>query len=156
MALESFSSNISEVSDPQAIVKADFAERLKAALDRKGWTASEAVRQVSRFLADGDKFGRAHMWQYLQGRALPRSRYLLALSRALEIDPGELLPERPVALASPAPPFSFGGTAASASGPADFVHVRDYGDGTALLEVAQRVPWDTALEVMQILKPRPA
>ena len=156
MALESFSSNISQLADPHASIKADFAERLKAALNRKGWTASEAVRQVSRLLADGDKFGRAHMWQYLQGRALPRSRYLLGLRRALEVDPGELLPERPVPLASPAPAFSFGAAAASANGPADVVHVRDYGDGTALLEVAQRVPWDTALQVIHILKPRPA
>lgn len=153
MALENISSDVSQPADPQAAVKADFAERLRAALNRKGWTPSEAVRQVSRFLTNGDKFGRAHMWQYLQGRALPRSRYLLALSRALDVDPGELLPERPVAPASLAP-FSFAGTAPSSSSPAEVVHVRDYGDGTALLDVVQRVPWGTALKVIHILKPR--
>jgi hypothetical protein len=32
------------------------------------------------------------------------------------------------------------------------VHVRDYGDGTALLEVSQRVSWETAITVLRMLK----
>ena len=31
-------------------------------------------------------------------------------------------------------------------------NVQDQGDGTVLLEVSQRVPWQTALEVMRLLK----
>jgi transcriptional regulator with XRE-family HTH domain len=136
------------------VTKAEFAERLKSALLRKGWTPAETARQASRYLSQDDKLGRAHMWHYLQGRALPRGRYLLALSRALEIEPGDLIPGR-----SPAAE-TFGQHSwtpgLDASGRADMLHVRDYGDGTALLEVAQRVPWETALEVILILKPRSA
>jgi hypothetical protein len=32
------------------------------------------------------------------------------------------------------------------------VHALDQGNGTVLLEVSQRVPWQTALEVMRLLK----
>lgn len=153
MALEHFSSDEGNVTDPQSAAKANFAERLRAALQRKGWSESEAARQVSRHLENGDKFGRAHIWHYLRGRTLPRSRYLLALSRALEVDPSELLPDRTVPLYEPTRPSLAGGpSGAPANDQADLVHVRDFGDGTAMLEVHKRMPWETALEVVQILK----
>ncbi|HEX2137071.1 MAG TPA: helix-turn-helix domain-containing protein [Microvirga sp.] len=139
--------------DPQAAAKADFAERLRGAMERKGWSASEVARQVARHLETRDKFGRAHIWHYLQGRALPRSRYLLALSRALEVEPGELLPDRSVPIYEPARPSVFEGrSGASSNDQADLVHVRDFGDGTAMLEVHKRLPWETALQLIQILK----
>ena len=147
--------SVEGASADQHAVKADFAERLKAAIERKGWSASEAARQVSRFLDPGDKFGRAHLWQYLQGRALPRSRYLLALSRALDLDPRELLPGRAVFVDDPARPVVPGVEHGAFWGDrSDLVHVRDYGDGTALLQVSQRVSWETALTLVQILKRR--
>ena len=153
MALEHFSSDEGRVIDPQSAAKEKFAERLRAALQRKGWSESEAARQVSRHLENGDKFGRAHIWHYLRGRTLPRSRYLLALSRALEVEPSELLPDRSVPLYDPERTSVPGGPAgASSNDRADLVHVRDFGDGTAMLEVHKRLPWETALEVVQILK----
>ena len=150
--------------------KTDFADRLKAAIERKGWSMSETARRASSFLSEGDKFGRAHVWHYVQGRALPRVRYLEALSLALDVKPDELMPleatrdgnvSSPNGLSSaPALAAERGRrpagdkqapTAASPSS-AGMVHVRDYGDGTVLLEVSERVPWDIALAVLQILK----
>lgn len=155
----------------KAAQKADFADRLKTAIERKGWSMSETARRVSSFLGDGEKFGRAHIWHYVQGRALPRYRYLEALSLALNVRPDELMPvdltrERDGSAPDGGPSGSlvlgarpagerathFVGT----STPAGMVHVRDYGDGTALLEIAERVPWETALAVLQILKKNPA
>jgi transcriptional regulator with XRE-family HTH domain len=151
----------------KAAQKADFADRLKTAIERKGWSMSETARRVSSFLGDGEKFGRAHVWHYVQGRALPRYRYLEALSLALNVRPDELMP---VDLTRERNGFAQeGGSPAStrldarptgerfthlvgSSTPAGMVHVRDYGDGTALLEISERVPWETALAVLQIVK----
>src|SRR5215208_2701700 len=78
--------------DVKAAQKADFADRLKTAIDRKGWSMSETARRASNFLNEGEKFGRAHVWHYVQGRALPRFRYLEALSLALNMRPDDLMP----------------------------------------------------------------
>ena len=112
------------------------------------------------FLNDGDKFGRAHVWHYVQGKALPRTKYLEALSQALDVRPDELMPaeigadhpepgarEEQLVVAPPAAARE--GENDSADG---MVHVRDYGDGTALLEVSQRVSWETAITVLRMLK----
>ena len=148
--------------------KTDFADRLNPAIERKGWSMSETARRASSFLSEGDKFGRAHVWHYVQGRALPRVRYLEALSLALDVKPDELMPlettrdgngSNPSASA-PALPAERGRRAAgnrqaqaTPSPPSSgMVHVRDYGDGTALLEISERVPWDIALAVLQVLK----
>jgi transcriptional regulator with XRE-family HTH domain len=148
----------------KAAQKADFADRLKTAIERKGWSMSETARRVSSFLGDGEKFGRAHVWHYVQGRALPRYRYLEALSLALNVRPDELMPvdltrerngfaQDPASTRLDARPTGERFThLVGSSTPAGMVHVRDYGDGTALLEISERVPWETALAVLQIVK----
>src|SRR3712207_4007572 len=77
--------------DASVSERTDFAERLKAAIERKGWSLSETARQTSTVLGTGARFGRAHVWHYLHGRAIPRKRQLVALSKALEVPPHELL-----------------------------------------------------------------
>ena len=75
--------------------KSLFAEKLKAELEKRGWSLRKTAEEVSRHLGDGAKFGPAHVWHYLQARTLPRQRYLVALSRALSIDVHELMPFAP-------------------------------------------------------------
>ena len=116
-------------------------------MEQRGWSASETARRVSQFLDDRDKFSRAHVWQYLRGNALPRTRYLHALCRALELQPQDLLPNS-IAMADPL----HGGEQGRSAAQLDMVHVRDIGEGTALLQVSQRVPWATAIEVLRLLK----
>jgi transcriptional regulator with XRE-family HTH domain len=128
--------------DPQADLKANFAARLRAAIARKGWTATVVVHHVSRSLGNGNKFSRAHLCHYLHGRALPRPRYLLALSHTLGVEPRELLPDRPDLTDSPMAPPPW----------VDMVQVRDDSQGTALLEISHRLPWQTAVKVIRILK----
>ena len=145
--------------NPNALsgVKTEFAARLRAAIDRNGWTATEAARRVSNLLGPKDKFSRAHLWQYLNGKSLPRTRYLRALSRALDVRPEDLIP-RTSRVAEKARAEADHGPSASAlgetfrSGPSGIVHIRDFGDGTALLQVSERIPWETALAVMRLLK----
>jgi transcriptional regulator with XRE-family HTH domain len=144
--------------DAQHPDKAEFAKRLRAAIERKGWTLSETARQTSDLLGSDAKFGRAHVWHYLNGRAIPRARHLDALSQALQVKPHELLGSSAPSGAQAEPDLpgvggqpSEGGTAPY-SGPLAIVHAEDYGDGTAFLQISQRVPWPIALKVMTLLK----
>lgn len=100
--------------------RAAFAERLRAAISRRGWSLKETAHQSCRFLDGGAKFGPAHVWHYLQGRTLPNARYLLALSRALGLDADELIP-----LALQRGPRSAGERLGKRSGPAERKDVRD-------------------------------
>jgi hypothetical protein len=77
----------------------------------------------------------------LHQRAIPRERQLYALSHALEVEPKELL--------ALDPPVQ-GGKAASAL--VGVVRAQDQGDGTVALEIVQRLPWETALKVLRVLK----
>ena len=124
-------------ADEDAARRAAFAERLKAAMGRKGWGLSETARHTSRVLGPDAKFGRAHVWHYLHGRAVPRARQLDALSRALDVEPDDLLGSDPGPRGRP-----LTGT----------VRAHDHGDGTVFLEVVQRVPWTTALEILRVLQ----
>jgi transcriptional regulator with XRE-family HTH domain len=120
--------------------KAAFAERLKAAIERRGWSLTETARHTASVLGTDAKFGRGNLSHYLHGRAMPRARHLAALSHALGVSPDDLLP---------------GGHPSRVevlSGTPTGIHALDQGDGTVLLEVSQRVPWQTALEVMRLLK----
>ena len=116
-----------------------FAERLKLAMDRNGWSLSETARQAAKVLGPDAKFGRAHVWHYLNGRALPRRAQLSALSQALGVHEDELL-------GAPVP------SEVTQRGRVSGLSVDDLGDGHALLEVSQRVTWETALQVMRALK----
>jgi hypothetical protein len=71
---------------------------------------------------------------------MPRARHLAALWHTLGVRPDDLLP---------------GGCPSRVevlSGTPTGIHAQDQGNGTVLLEVSQRVPWQTALEVMRLLK----
>ena len=147
----------SDRPDAQNPDKVAFARRLRAAIERKGWTLSETARQTSDVLGADAKFGRAHVWHYLNARAIPRARHLDALSQALQVTPHELLGS-----AGPRPSGNPPGERdEGASGQTDvdsfatsasIVHAEDYGDGTAFLRISQRVSWPTALKVMTLLK----
>lgn len=70
-------------TDPRAVI----ASELRRAMDRKGWSLSETSWRASRFLADGQRLGRAHLWHYIHGAALPRPLHLHALVSALGLEP---------------------------------------------------------------------
>ena len=121
--------------------KAAFAQRLKAAMGRKGWGLSETARQASQLLGPDAKFGRAHVWHYLHGKAVPRARQLNALSKALDVGPEDLLGSHPSGQAEERPVAYRG-----------IVRAHDQGNGTVFLEISQRLPWARALEILRVLQ----
>jgi hypothetical protein len=135
--------------------EAALAVQLQRAMERKGWSISETARQTSRFLPEGERFGRAHVWHYVRRRVVPRPHHLEALARALEIEP----PRFAEPAAPPAPTRRMGQPRPRASAAADpasprapSIHVSQMSDGTAFLSLRAVVPWDMAIKVLGLLK----
>jgi hypothetical protein len=133
--------------------KAAFAAKLRAAMERKGWSPSQTARAASRFLASGERIGDAHMWHYLRG-SVPRARYLEALSKALDVSSQELLPSaKPTELAVTHGPGTWSETRSIMPHAASPValQVRDLKNGSVRIEISEEVPWSTAIEILRLL-----
>jgi transcriptional regulator with XRE-family HTH domain len=122
-------------ASPDAI-KADFGHRLQAALNEKGWNQSELARRVAPLLPRSS-IARDNISKYVRGKVLPSPLALEAISTALGKKPADLLPVRRSAVSSTDNP------------PLD---ARDLGDGSVWLKVNQAVDWDTALQIMKLLR----
>jgi len=143
-------------SDAQSELRRTFSEELRSAIERKGWSQARTVEEVRRFLAPGEKLGPAHLSLYVNGRALPQRSYLRALSRALKVSEEELLgatvsgravePSQQL-LVQPRPAQETNRSADSTSS----AQVRD-ANGAAWLEIDEPVPWETALEILRLLR----
>jgi transcriptional regulator with XRE-family HTH domain len=133
--------------------KGAFAGKLRAAMERKGWSPSQTARAASRLLASGEQISDAHMWHYLRG-SVPRARYLEALSQALDVSSQELVPSaQPIELAVIDIP-STRSAAQTITPPAASpvaLQVRDLKNGSARIEICDEVPWSTAIEILRLL-----
>lgn len=121
---------------PRDVARQEFASRLQRAMTERGWNQSELARRATEHLEDG-VIGRDSVSGYIRGKSLPSPSYLLALSKALNKDPEEILPSRGQSISSAKLP------------PLD---VRDLGDNRVWMRVNQAVDWSDALKIMQILK----
>lgn len=101
-----------------------FAERLRAAMDAKGWHQSELARQAG--------LARDSISKYIRGEVLPTPESLTTLGTALGVDALELLPPQPV------PVKSRNSVETTAS-------------GKTLLRIEQEVSFATAAKVMALL-----
>jgi transcriptional regulator with XRE-family HTH domain len=128
-------------------LRRQFAERLRAAIERKGWSQAQTLREARRFLEAGEKLASAHLSHYVHGRVIPGMTYLLALSRALEVSVQDLLGGSGLRLVDK--------SVASQQREADAHHsaqVRDADQGEAWLTIDERVPWQTAVKILELLK----
>jgi transcriptional regulator with XRE-family HTH domain len=125
-----------QASASSAAIKADFGRRLQAALNEKGWNQSELARRVAPLLPRSS-IARDNISKYVRGKVLPSPLALDAICTALGKKPADLLPTRRSAVSSTDNP------------PLD---ARDLGDGSVWLKVNQAVDWDTALQIMNLLR----
>jgi transcriptional regulator with XRE-family HTH domain len=130
-------------------LKKVLAGRLRAALDQNGWSLGDAANAASRYLPEGWNLRRAHLSDYTRARHLPGPRYLVALAKALRVEPWELLEGEPTG----PPAGEWRKLAATRERSAESVQVLDLGS-EAWLDIRRRVPWPTALEVLRMLKDR--
>ena len=119
-------------------------------MERKGWNASQTIHAARNFLEESAKLTNAHMSLYVNGRAVPKPRYLRAISQALEVSEAELLgPDANDELVRDEGALTKTGDVIH---PPGTVRVSDADGANALLEISQRVPWTTALEILRLLK----
>jgi transcriptional regulator with XRE-family HTH domain len=127
-----------------------FAQRLKSAMEERGWGLSETARRVRENLGEGSKFTAANISHYRQGRSFPRPRYLDALSSALGMDKNALVsPDESAAVLSKGP--SPAAAIIEPSGASPHFHIEDRG-GNAWLQINQQLPWPKAIQILQVLK----
>ena len=61
----------------------EFARRLQAKRNEKGWTQSELARRMAPLLKDS-RIGRDNISKYVRGKVLPLPPLLEAMSKVLE------------------------------------------------------------------------
>jgi transcriptional regulator with XRE-family HTH domain len=145
--------------------RAAFAHRVRAIMEDRGLSVTETARRVRQYLPEGESISQASISHYRTGRAVPRLRYLDALSLALGVTKSELMdldrdgkaampgsrsataPRR----ASPIEPGQNGSPQCTAATPDGSVHFVDLGDRMRL-RVDHVVPWSTGLQILQILR----
>lgn len=114
---------------PTGAAKIEFANRLRRAMDDKGWTQAELGRRAG--------IPRDSVSVYIAGKSLPGPARLKKLAQALGKSSEDLLPTRGVRSAGDRLPA---------------LDARDLGDDHVWLRVNQRVAWPAALKIMGILK----
>ena len=147
--------------DPAA---ADFAHRLRALMDDRGWSLQETARRGQAHLPEGESISRASISRYRTGRAVPRLRHLQALSLALGVPKSELMSfwekdggtsppaqDQPERIPAPGGRGSAGAVDPQVGSSGGFVQFVDLGDKMHLL-VDQVVPWPTGLKILKILR----
>ena len=136
--------------------KQQFAERLRAAIERKGWSQAQTLKEARCFLEGGEKLGSAHLSQYVHGHVIPRMPYLLALSRALDVSMQDLLGGSGLWLVDKSAPSQEPARelqrAADLAETPHSAQIRDADQGEAWLTIYERVPWETAVKILELLK----
>jgi transcriptional regulator with XRE-family HTH domain len=122
-------------SDPKQDMKRVFATRLTSARMRKGWNQSELARQAAIHTEDKN-FGRALVSMYERARMFPNPFHLIALAKALGVEPNDLAPSSMPKLEDSAPQLL----------------TEDKGGGMVLLRVNQVIPWSKALTILELLR----
>ena len=120
---------------PPEAIRTEFARRLQAALNAKGWTQSELARRVAPLLNES-RIGRDNISKYVRGKVLPLPPALEALAKVLEVRSQDLLPMRTSAAANEHPE----------------INVRDIGGGMAWVQINKALSWDKAIEIMRIAR----
>lgn len=117
------------------IAKADFAQKLQAALDAKGWRRSDLEHAVQNVMGKTN-FSRNNMSKYLNAKAFPRDNYLKAMAKALGVPASQLYPRFKDALMSTdALPFN----------------IRDLGNGRMWVTVNMELPMQAAAAIMETI-----
>ncbi|KAB1069568.1 hypothetical protein [Methylobacterium planeticum] len=128
----------------------EFADVLRSKMRERNLTAADLSRAIQ---AEIPAFSPGNISHYLAGRSLPRNHVLKVLSQMLEVDLQDyaLLDRKPLRVASRAAEGTEKGEVPKLAALAALA-VSDAGDGQALVQINQTVPWPIALQILQIFK----
>lgn len=114
---------------PKEAVRREFGKRLQGLMIENGWNQSELARRAG--------VGRDNISAYIRGISMPGPVMLHKIAEALQMKPEEILPSRAMPSIDQVVPA---------------LDVRDVGKGLAWLRINQAVPWEDAIQIMNILK----
>lgn len=124
-------------------VYAEFARRLQAAMQQKGWNQSELARACDKLLPKPTKgqiqnltFGRDTISHYVRGVAMPRPERLAVIARALGVEQEDLIPPLGVP---------------SAGGDRPAFQMQSQGDGRVFLSLNRTMTMALAMKITQML-----
>jgi transcriptional regulator with XRE-family HTH domain len=128
-----------------------FADSIRSAMADAGVTAAELARRVQQEIPE---FSPGNISHYLSGRSVPRPRVLKAISHALGKNVEDFVVTRAPRNTGPEKALP---DAAAVWGPSfaldvPALNVLDLGDGTAMLQINQKLPWSVALRILQSLR----
>lgn len=110
-----------------------FATKLEDLRSDRGWTQTELARRASQF--SEKEITRDRISKYAGGHSLPGRPHLLAIAKALGVDPAELLPSRVVRNQTRHP-----------------LQATLRSDGMAELNINMFVPWELAVEIVKMIR----
>jgi hypothetical protein len=136
----------SDQHDVQTI-RREFARRLQNAMILKGWGQSDLARFASQHLPKpqpGQRLNKSGIRRdliskYIAGVMLPNPVYLGALAKALDLEPGDLMPATVPGVRNEPAPFE----------------LRALPDGRIFVSVAQAVSKTTARKILDLLTGAP-
>jgi transcriptional regulator with XRE-family HTH domain len=121
---------------PRDGVLREVARNLNRLIVEKGWNQSELARQAAMHMRDR-KFNRDLVSSYCRGQSLPTPVHLLAMAKALGVEPKDIVSVRNYPDAEDSSP------------PWD---LRNLGDGTAWLAINMAVPLPQALKIIELIE----
>lgn len=122
---------------PREAVCREFAKKLQAALDKKGWNQTDLAKAASKHMVSG-KVTRDSVSNYVRGKNLPYPPALTAIAKALGLrSSNELIASRNLpSVDNEVPP----------------IDVKDVGEGMAWLRINRAVSWDIAVQVLKLIQ----
>lgn len=125
------------------MVVAEFARRLQAAMQQKGWNQSELARACDKLLPKPAKgqiqnltFGRDTISHYVRGVSMPRPERLAIIARALGVEQDDLMPPLGVP---------------SAGGDRPAFQMSSAGDGRVFLSINRTMSMQLAMKITGML-----
>lgn len=125
------------------MVYAEFARRLQAAMQQKGWNQSELARACDKLLPKPAKgqiqnltFGRDTISHYVRGVSMPRPERLAIIAKALGVEQDDLIPPLGVP---------------SAGGDRPAFQMSSAGDGRVFLSVNRTMSMALAMQITELL-----
>lgn len=119
---------------PPEHLRVQFATKLENLRADRGWTQTELARRASVFTEK--EITRDRISEYAGGKSLPSRPHLVAIAKALNLAPEELLPTRAARVSMANSPLQ--------------ATLRS--DGMAQLNINMAVPWDTAVEILKMIR----
>lgn len=135
-----------------------FAERLRKSMAVASITAAELTRRIQEEIPE---FSPGNISHYLAGRSVPRTRVLAAIIRALGENADELALARVPRSKAGSARSSANSVRSSTNSPTSTstsatdlpaLNLLDLGDGSAMLQINQKLSWSVALRILQALK----